>query len=218
MVTVTCKQCLNTYLVHPYRLPKTKYCSSKCNGDASAPALAMLRYSGAAKNRIDPQQPTGYRLVALPVGSSKVSTEDYDVVRRIHWSRSKTGYVVSGGSRSKERHIMHRLVVERMTGTKLKRTQHVDHINHDKLDNRRENLRVTTTQQNIFNSLPTKGTSHFKGVSWDKRTSKWVGSIHIDRRKIHLGSFQNEPDAALAYDAAAIQLYGDYAWLNFIGR
>jgi hypothetical protein len=162
-------------------------------------------------------QPQDYRLIALAEGAAKVSVADYEYLSEFFWSATKRGYAHCGG-KATQRMIMHRVVVERMTGRKIASSDHVDHINHDTLDNRRSNLRVTTAQQNTFNSLPSNGTSKYKGVSWHRQISKWVGTIHIDRKKIHIGCFEQEDDAAIAYDAAAIQLYGDYAWLNIIGR
>lgn len=92
----------------------------------------------------------------------------------------------------------------------------IDHRDGDGLNNQRENLRVATASQNHANERPgAGGTSRFKGVYWDKSKSKWCAEIKIDRKKIHLGRFAVEEDAARAYDAAALRAWGEFARLNF---
>lgn len=94
----------------------------------------------------------------------------------------------------------------------------VDHINGDKLDNRRANLRIATNSQNQANRRANRGTSKFKGVCRQRRpTSKdvWVARIVVEGRQMHLGSFDAEIDAARAYDAAATKFFGQFAHPNF---
>ena len=93
-----------------------------------------------------------------------------------------------------------------------------DHKNHDGLDNQRSNLRPATWGQNAANSLPRKGTtSPYKGVCWLADNQKWRAEIRIGGRHRHLGCFAVEEDAARAYDAAALEAWGEYAFLNFPG-
>jgi hypothetical protein len=91
----------------------------------------------------------------------------------------------------------------------------VDHINGNKLDNRACNLRPCSNAENLRNSAPRRGSSTFKGVCFHKQNKNWVASITLDGQTRHLGSFSSEIDAAKAYDAAATQLHGEYARLNF---
>jgi len=93
----------------------------------------------------------------------------------------------------------------------------VDHINTDSLDNRRANLRLATHSQNSCNSRrdKSKTLSRFRGVSFSKRKQKWFAAIRADGRKLWLGYFDNEEDAARAYDAAARKYHGEFARLNF---
>ncbi len=106
---------------------------------------------------------------------------------------------------------MHRVIV----GASRPNDQ-VDHINHNGLDNRRDNLRLVTVQQNAMNRVSRKGSSsQFKGVSWDSRERKWKAATNYQRRTRSLGYFTSEVEAANAYDAAARELYGEYAYLNF---
>ncbi len=93
----------------------------------------------------------------------------------------------------------------------------VDHRNLDTLDCRRENLRRATHSQNGCNHAKkryTEGTSSkFKGV--DLHGGRWRAQIAKDGVRTHLGLFDSEEDAAIAYDAAARDLHGEFARLNF---
>lgn len=90
-----------------------------------------------------------------------------------------------------------------------------DHINHDGLDNRRANLRPATTAQNSHNSRPQSGSSSkYKGVSWVGWAGKWRAVIVPSGRARQLGFFDSEEEAAIVYNAAAQELYGEYAYLN----
>lgn len=91
---------------------------------------------------------------------------------------------------------------------------HVDHRNHNGLDNRRRNLRAATQAENNRNTRPRLGTSIFKGVSWNTRSRCWVAQIRLGTTR-SLGYFQAEEDAARAYDFAAWNAWGEFAWLNF---
>jgi hypothetical protein len=93
----------------------------------------------------------------------------------------------------------------------------VDHRNDDGLDNRRANLRLATNSQNICNSRRNKANcySQFKGVTFDRRRGVWYAKIKINGKSIFLGSFDNELNAARAYDAAAKKYHKEFARLNF---
>ena len=100
----------------------------------------------------------------------------------------------------------------------------VDHINGDKLDNRRENLRLATRGENEVNKRKRrthkgrKPTSKYKGVTKikDRRKKRWRAIITFQKRIIHLGNFYTEKEAAEAYNEAAKKYYGDFAYLNKI--
>ena len=92
----------------------------------------------------------------------------------------------------------------------------VDHINHDKLDNRRANLRVCTPSQNRANGLRHRDSaSRFKGV-WMRPDGKWIAHITHNYRRRNLGTFTTDADAAQAYDDAAKATFGEFALLNLL--
>jgi hypothetical protein len=95
----------------------------------------------------------------------------------------------------------------------------VDHINHDRLDNRRANLRAVANVLNLANSGANKTAvySQFKGVTYDQRRRRWIAQITIEYNGRKLGQFATEEQAALAYNLAAVEAWGEHAQLNDIG-
>jgi hypothetical protein len=96
----------------------------------------------------------------------------------------------------------------------------VDHHRSEYMDLRKTELRCANNQQNGYNRRSNSNTtSRFKGVSWYERTSKWIAHITHNNKLIHIGYFTGTPDgerlAARAYDAKAIEMFGEYAKLNF---
>ena len=88
----------------------------------------------------------------------------------------------------------------------------IDHINHDKSDNRKSNLRMCTVAQNNFNKgLSKNNTSGIIGVYWSKKDRKWRSRIMINRKSISLGMFNNLEDAIRARLQAEVNYFGEYA-------
>ena len=93
---------------------------------------------------------------------------------------------------------------------------HVDHINGDKLDNRRVNLRLCTRSENAKNSKkPIVNSSGYKGV-FKVSPNRWQAKIKSNGIQINLGSFSNKIDAAKAYNVGAIKYHGEFARINEI--
>lgn len=140
-----------------------------------------------------------------------VDDEDFAFVSQASWYCTKNGnnYYAANDSFFGKKTYMHRLVSNASKG------KDVDHINGNSLDNRKQNLRICTRQQNICNAK--KGvdcTSQYIGVSWDKSRNLWRVAIMFSRRSIYLGRFKIERDAATAYNEAAAKLFGEFARLN----
>jgi len=91
----------------------------------------------------------------------------------------------------------------------------IDHINGNGLDNRRSNLRMADARLNSANAPSRKGTSRYKGVSWNRQGQNWQAHIMVDGKSRLLGKYDSEADAALAYDVAALKAWGEFALLNF---
>ena len=106
---------------------------------------------------------------------------------------------------------MHHLVIDIPKGF------FADHINHNGLDNRKANLRLATRTQNIWHRKKFKkpSRSQYKGVDWANDMKRWRARIRVNGKRIYIGSFENEIDAAKAYDNAAKKYHREFAVLNF---
>lgn len=151
-----------------------------------------------------------------------VDDEDYEEVARRSWrvfvSTSGVAYATRAADRSElvlgapTTISMHRQVL----GVIFDRLQQVDHRNRNGIDNRKKNLRLCSASQNQANRPKSAGTtSKYKGVSFFKNNGKWTAIVGCCGRSRHLGYYVNEEDAARAYDRAALEEFGEFAWLNF---
>ena len=132
-------------------------------------------------------------LPLLGSGNVNIGSHGYPVITRI-----------------KIKHLVHRLI---MTPSP---EQVVDHINGDRLDNRRENLRLCTTAQNARN-VGRRPASLYKGVHWDKSRSCYRVWLDINFKTVFLGSFADPLFGAEVYDAACAEHHGDFSRPNFAG-
>jgi hypothetical protein len=98
-----------------------------------------------------------------------------------------------------------------------KDARHVDHIEGNGLDNRRSKLRWATTRENTRNKRSAGGASKYKGVCLNDNGRWRVRARLIDGRRVYLGSYATEHEAALAYDAHVRAAHGEFAALNFPG-
>ena len=154
----------------------------------------------------------------IPLGHglfATVDADDYEELSKYKWYASRPGRIVYAVCRTRGRMVyMHRMIMRPGRGYV------VDHIDGNGLNNRRCNLRVCTRRQNQGNQKPRAGTSGFVGVS--RQQDKWVARIQCRGKQHHLGSFDDEVEAAKARDRKAYELLGEYAYLNlpedFAGR
>lgn len=152
------------------------------------------------------------RLIRLSNGSSAmVDDEDFEMLSHWSWQECLGGYAKRG--QCKRGYLqtvsMHRtLMLPDPDGE-------VDHINGDRLDNRRCNLRLCTKSQNQHNKSASRiSASRYKGVSPSTGGTGWKAFIWRNGRNSYLGTFPTEGRAARAYDAAAAQAFGSFAKLN----
>jgi hypothetical protein len=150
-----------------------------------------------------------------------VDDEDYEELSNYNWYANKNHKIIYAIRTCKKEDpttmLMHRQIM------RAKKDQIMDHINGNGLDNRKINLRFCTNAQNQFNSRIKNRfkTSKYKGICWHKDKHKWQAIIQIAGQKIHLGYFVNGREAAIAYNAAARVLFGEFARLNeiqFLGK
>lgn len=141
---------------------------------------------------------------------SVIDDADFELVAGIKWyattSDRRTAYAISRFG------LLHRMILAVEDG------QCVDHINRDRLDNRRCNLRIATRQENQWNRGKTclhGSTSQFKGVQFHRHNQLWRARIRVAGKRISLGYFRSEIDAARAYDLAARKYHGEFARTNF---
>lgn len=146
-----------------------------------------------------------------------VDDEDYEELSKYKWQASSirrneicyaTRKVIVNGKRKEVK--MHIVINRTPAG------MDTDHINGNGLDNRKENLRTASPSQNAINIGKRKksGTSSsYKGVG--RNGKKWASVISLNGKKIYLGMYESEIEAARVYDAKAKELYGEFALLNF---
>lgn len=154
-----------------------------------------------------------FRRIKLTQGKyAIVDVEDYDKLNVYNWFATysiSTFYALRNENGKSIK--MHRKIMNFPQG------YYIDHINHNGLDNRKANLRIVTPAQNSRNRRKgrRKTSSKYKGVYFMKGIKKWRADIYYNDKSIYLGYFDNETDAARAYDAAAKIYHGEFAALNF---
>ncbi len=210
MVELKCDICGKTFKRKPCKVNRADkhYCSNDC------------RYNGQGLPRRLSWVKDGIVHLEITAGNI-VSLDEIDSdLADLNWQTRK-GYAAR---KDKERrHVyMHRLIVERKLGRPLIDMEKVDHHNSNKLDNRRDNIDISTSQENGANimkpkrkSANKKATSRYKGVNFDKASGKWRARITHGYQTTSLRYYESEQEAAIAYDLAAIDYFGNFAKLNF---
>ena len=143
-----------------------------------------------------------------------VDDEDYERLSKFNWCAVSIGrnFMASRWAKVSLENgnvYMHSDIAGNINGL------HLDHINGNGLDNRSENLRWALPKENIRNSRKQQNTSsQYKGVTWDR--GKWKAAICVDGKRMHLGRFSSEQDAAKAYNEASKKYFGEFARGNVL--
>ncbi len=119
-----------------------------------------------------------------------------ETITKYRWRLNSSGYVMRDTTIKMERvhYILHREVL----GVPRELKCHVDHINGDRLDNRRENLRVTTASENGQNRPVKRRNGGYRGVYWHKTKKRWVANATVNYKRTQIGLFKTEEEAAQA--------------------
>lgn len=152
--------------------------------------------------------------VTIPLNQGYVTiidAEDFDKVPARAWQIDGSLYAMANKIHSpgspRGSYKMHRVVMPEVA--------QIDHINGNRLDNRKANLRPCTHSENQRNRRKTKVcSSPYKGVYWHKRENKWVAQIRYEGKQKSLGRYQTAEEAAAAYDEFAKLYHGEFAFLN----
>lgn len=135
-------------------------------------------------------------------GYALIDDVDFDLVSKHKW-HLHDGYAMANAYQNKKTKLirMHHLIMGKPKGLD------VDHINRNRADNQRSNLRIVTRSENLRNGVNPLNTSGIRGVYWHKSASKWCAEFRMDKKKIYLGLFKDIKDAIKTYESAKIQ-YG----------
>ncbi len=157
-------------------------------------------------------------IIALDGKKVTVDSEDIERITKYKWQFNPSNgaierrHHISGSGKNRKRMTwnLHRFIMDFPKG------KMVDHINRNRLDNRKCNLRVCTASENARNVVKRKNnTSGYKGVS--KSRQGWIAQSALKGRHIAIGWFKNKDDAALAYNDFAQENFGEFAVLNNVG-
>ncbi len=163
--------------------------------------------------RLKPPEPPSEDVRYIPLTRGLfaiVDAADYERVSKYKWCASGSGDRAYACRSDNGRYVsLHRFLMNPPKGMV------VDHIDGNRLNNRRSNLRICTVRQNTWNSRPKGRSSRYKGVCRDRDKKKWVVYVRHEGHNWYMGRFDIEIEAARAYDRKAFELFREYAWLNF---
>ena len=136
--------------------------------------------------------------------------EDYDKIKDYCWRENDDGYIVT-----LDNLLMHRLIMNVLENPNID----VDHIKHNKNDNRKLEIRLVNKTQNMMNKslMQSNKTSKIPGVTWDSQRSKWHSYISLYGKRVNLGLYENIEDAIVARKEAEDKYYGEYSYDKSMG-
>jgi hypothetical protein len=143
-----------------------------------------------------------------------VDDEDFEYLNQWKWYAKHNKYTYYAMRDERINKIkntvrMHRLILDVPQGL------FIDHINHNGFDNRKENLRICTHSQNSMNCKKRENSfSIYKGVTFNKILNNWRATITLNNKQIQIGGFSIAEEAAMAYNQKAVELFGEFAYLN----
>lgn len=156
--------------------------------------------------------------VVIPLTKGQFAiVDDIDAdLAELKWQYGSKGYAIKHNKTSEDYKrktiLIHRVILSRILGRELKIGEQVDHIDRNKLNNTRDNLRLTNNNGNQHNQTKYRNNvTGFKGVSYQKITRKYRSLITINRKQIHLGYYNTPEEAHEAYKQAAIKYHGEFA-------
>lgn len=153
------------------------------------------------------------RIIKLSKGASTiVDDEDYSKLIIYRWFLGGSGYAVRNAKKHEAGYSLY--MHHEILGRPVKGFE-VDHVDQNKLNNQRFNLRFVTRAENVQNRNDGSNTSGYKGVTFHRRAGKWMAQIKKGDEKFYLGLFVDIEEAAKVYDKKARELFGVNAALNF---
>lgn len=140
-----------------------------------------------------------------------IDDDDFDEISKFKWTMHSEGYAYRMIYYPDHQKcvLLHRLIMKAVKG------QEVDHLNGNKLDNRKKNLRFCTSGENKANQkIRADNTTGHKGVWQDKRNGRYYAYINFQGKRYCLKGYATAKEAATAYNQKALELYGSFARLN----
>lgn len=197
-------------------VPEFSSCSFRTSGPCGATSVApglLTRYANPHGSLLRRHIVTAKIPLSGGAHFSIVDDDDFAALSQHDWlMQVHKGLKYAVRFENQRQILMHRVLM----GCAFRDGRKIDHRDGDGLNNCRDNLRDSTHSQNMRNRRKkVVSSSQYKGVHWHRTRKKWNAMIRSNKKRIWLGCFTNEADAARAYDVAAKERHGSFACLNF---
>lgn len=153
------------------------------------------------------------QIIGRKIGESIIVDDSFEINPEHRWRVDDNGYVCRSRKKFEpgegQRIYLHHIVAEKKHG------QEARHINKNKLDNRRENIKLCSRAEQVINQIRENKTG-YRGIRKlsNTREGRWSASVCVGKIRHYLGSYSSPLDAAMAYDRAAEKFHGSYACTN----